>query len=361
MKKLDKLFVMCLIIILVMLLVLVGLLALKTALYRPMVDTGVPFTDTEIYSPGPADSVGKFETQGTTETEKSPDYVREKDKYLFLAVGVDRSAGLADAIMLASFDATSGSVSVMQIPRDTYIEIDGKGRKINSLLPDYGIEKMRDVIETTFCVNIDYTAVIDFAALESIVDSVGGVEIDVPFDMIYSDPYQDLYIDIKAGLQVLDGKNAVDFVRYRAEYADGDLGRIDAQKQFMSALFKKVINEITVTRMLNLIKALLPMLDTDIIVEDAAFFAGKFFAADNRRLTMLTVPGFQLYSESAGTWYYVISRQGSLDAVNGYFNVYSTPVKERLYDPDMILCKEEDDDFLRIYKYSILPPKPVEG
>jgi anionic cell wall polymer biosynthesis LytR-Cps2A-Psr (LCP) family protein len=203
--------------------------------------------------------------------------------------------------------------------------------------------------------------VIDFEALESIVDSVGGVEIDVPFDMIYSDPYQDLYIDIKAGLQVLDGKNAVDFVRYRAEYAEGDLGRIDAQKKFMSALFKKVISDIALTRMLSMIRELLPLLETDLIVEDAAYFAGKFFAAKERGLTMLTAPGFQLYSESAGTWYYVVSRSGCLEAVNKYFNVYSTSVKEHLFDPDMILCKEEDDDFLRIYKYSILPPKPVEG
>ena len=359
MKKPDKLFVMCLIIILALFLVLVGLLAFKTAIYQPSVDTGVPFTDQPIYSPGPDATVGEAQTQITPET--SPDYVREKDKYLFLAVGVDRSAGLADAILLASFDAASGAVSVMQIPRDTYIEIDGVGRKINSLLPDFGIEKMRDVIETTFCVNIDYTAVIDFSALEAIVDSVGGVEIDVPFDMIYSDPYQDLYIDIKAGLQILDGKNAVDFVRYRAEYAEGDLGRIDAQKQFMSSLFKKVINEISVSRMLILVRELLPMLETDIIVEDAAYFAGNFFAANDRRLVMLTAPGCQLYSESAGTWYYVISRSGCLEAVNGYFNVYGSPIREHLFDQDVILCKEEDDDFLRIYKYSLLPPKPVEG
>lgn len=220
---------------------------------------------------------------------------------------------------------------------------------------------MRDILEVNLCINIDYTAQIDLESLELIVDSVGGVEIDVPFDMKYSDPYQDLYIDIKAGLQVLDGKNAVDFIRYREEYADGDLGRIDAQKQFMSSLFNKVINEITLTQVLSLAKNILPMLETDLIIDDAAFFAGKFFSAKDRSLTMMTAPGIQLHKQNPEAWYYVLSREGTLDAINTYFNVYDNNITESLFDPSLIFCKEEDDEFLRIYKYYTLPPKPVEG
>jgi anionic cell wall polymer biosynthesis LytR-Cps2A-Psr (LCP) family protein len=189
------------------------------------------------------------------------------------------------------------------------------------------------------------------------VDSVGGVEINVPFDMKYSDPYQDLYIDLKAGVQVLNGKKATDFIRFRSDYADGDLGRIDAQKQFMSSLFKKVMNEMNVLQAVSLAKGMLPMLETDITLDDAAYFAGKFFSAKERRLTMLTAPGFPI----PGGAYYVLSKEGTLEAVNTYFNVYDNKITENLFDPSLILCKEEDDDFLRIYKYSMLPPRPVEG
>lgn len=359
--KLDKVYVIGLIMLLTLSLVLFSLLALKAAIYRPTVDTGVPFTDNVPFAPSPENSV-IIETEApATEAETIPDYVRERDKFIFLAVGVDKAAGRADAIMLVSFDTSDCSLAVMQIPRDTYIEVDGEERKINSLLLDKGVYGIRDILEVTLCINIDYTALIDLDSLELIVDSVGGVEIDVPFDMKYSDPYQDLYIDIKAGLQVLDGKNAVDFIRYREEYADGDLGRIDAQKQFMSSLFNKVINEITLAQMLNLAREILPMLETDIIIDDAAFFAGKFFSANDRSLTMMTCPGFQLHKTNPEAWYYVLSREGTLEAINTYFNVYDNKIAESLFDPALIFCKEEDDDFLRIYKYSMLPPKPVEG
>ncbi len=359
--KLDKIYVIGLIMLLSLLLILCSLLALKAALYRPTVDTGVPFTDNIPLAPAPELTVSE-NTQPTDETSAPvPDYVREKDKYLFLVVGVDKASGRGDAILLASFDVPSGKISVMQIPRDTYIEWNGKEDKINSIVLDSDVYAMRDILEVTLCVNIDYTALIDLEALEVIVDSVGGVEINVPFDMKYSDPFQDLYIDLKAGLQTLNGKNATDFIRFRSDYAEGDLGRIDAQKQFMSSLFKKVMNEMNAAQALAIAKGVLPMLETDITVDDAAYFAGKFFSAKNRELAMLTAPGMQLHKTNPEAWYYVLSKDGMLEAVNTYFNVYDNKIAESLFDPSLILCNEEDDDFLRIYKYYSLPPKPVEG
>jgi LCP family protein required for cell wall assembly len=359
--KLDKIYVIGLIMILTLSLILFSLLALKAVIYRPTVDTGVPFTDNEPLAPVPEHTLSENTQPIEQTTELIPDYVREKDKYLFLVVGVDKASGRGDAILLASFDVSTGKISVMQIPRDTYIEWEGKEDKINSIVLDADVYTMRDIIEVTLCVNIDYTALIDLEALEVIVDSIGGVEIDVPFDMKYSDPFQDLYIDLKAGVQVLNGKNATDFIRYRSDYADGDLGRIDAQKQFMSSLFKKVMNEMNAVEALSIAKGVLPMLETDITLDDAAYFAGKFFSAKERKLTMLTAPGFQLHKTNPEAWYYVLSKDGMLQAVNTYFNVYDNKIAEIIFDTSLILCKEEDDDFLRIYKYSMLPPKPVEG
>ena len=359
--KLDKIYVIGLIMILTLSLILFSLLALKAVIYRPTVDTGVPFTDNEPLAPVPEHTLSENTQPIEQTTELIPDYVREKDKYLFLVVGVDKASGRGDAILLASFDVSTGKISVMQIPRDTYIEWEGKEDKINSIVLDADVYTMRDIIEVTLCVNIDYTALIDLEALEVIVDSIGGVEINVPFDMKYSDPFQDLYIDLKAGVQVLNGKNATDFIRYRSDYADGDLGRIDAQKQFMSSLFKKVMNEMNAVEALSIAKGVLPMLETDITLDDAAYFAGKFFSAKERKLTMLTAPGFQLHKTNPEAWYYVLSKDGMLEAVNTYFNVYDNKIAEIIFDPSLILCKEEDDDFLRIYKYSMLPPKPVEG
>ncbi len=356
--KLDKVYVIGLMILLSLTLVLVSLLAVKAMVYRPNVGTDVPFTNNTPASPPPENTA---ETVTGETVTSPPPYVRKEGKYNFLGVGVDKAAYRADAILLASFDTQSGELAVMQIPRDTYIEYKDGACKINEILRDHGVYAIRDVLEENLCINIDYTALIDIKSLETMIDAIGGVEIDVPFDMKYSDPYQDLYIDIKAGLQVLDGKNAVDFIRYRADYALGDLGRIDAQKKFMSSLFNKVINEITLAQTVTLARRILPMLETDLIVDDAAYFAGKFFAAKERKLVMLTCPGFQLHKTDPEAWYYVLSRGGTLEAVNTYFNVYDKDIAESLFDPNLIFCKEEDDDFLRIYKYSLLSPKPVES
>ena len=102
--------------------------------------------------------------------------------------------------MLISFDIPSGSIAVMQIPRDTYIEWNGKEDKINSIVLDRDVYTMRDIIEVTLCVNIDFTALIDLEALEVMVDSVGGVEIEVPFDMKYVGVKGDILTDLNEDL-----------------------------------------------------------------------------------------------------------------------------------------------------------------
>ena len=97
--KLDKIYVIGLIMILSLLLILCSLLALKAALYRPTVDTGVPFTDNDPLSPAPEQSWTENTQPPEVTTEPIPDYTREKDKYLFLVVGVDKASGRGDATM----------------------------------------------------------------------------------------------------------------------------------------------------------------------------------------------------------------------------------------------------------------------
>ena len=82
--KLDKIYVICFIILLSLALILCSLLALKAALYRPDVDTGVPFSDNIPLSPSPEISQSENTEPPATDAETIPDYVREKDKYLFL-------------------------------------------------------------------------------------------------------------------------------------------------------------------------------------------------------------------------------------------------------------------------------------
>ena len=164
-----------------------------------------------------------------------------------LAVGVND--GLSDVLMLVSWDMDSNKVDLISIPRDTYYERDGytspSQKKINAAYAsDKGVIATANAVSDVLMgIPINYYAIIDYDAVESIVDGVGGVPIDVPKAMKYDDPYDDppLHIRIPAGQQTLDGEHAVQYLRFRKGYSNGDIGRVEAQQVFMKSLFKQCV------------------------------------------------------------------------------------------------------------------------
>ena len=131
-----------------------------------------------------------------------------EDPYCLLVLGKDRAAGLTDVIMLVSFDIENGRICVLQIPRDTYADYgDPSHNKLNSALASLGGEgKLKGFIEKSFGISIDGYLSLDLNAFRDIVDAVGGVEIDLPEALYYSDPSQNLYIELPAGKLTLEKK-----------------------------------------------------------------------------------------------------------------------------------------------------------
>ncbi|MDR1292581.1 MAG: LCP family protein [Clostridiales Family XIII bacterium] len=162
--------------------------------------------------------------------------------------------GLTDTVMLASFDTAIKRVDLISVPRDTYYERpDYPGaalQKINSIYksegssddPEKGAVAMaRAVSDVLSGVPIHFYEIYSDDDIEKIVDAMGGIEIDVPMDMKYTDKKQDLYINLKKGKQTLSGDQAVQFLRYRKGYKTGDIGRVEAQQNFMKEAFKQSI------------------------------------------------------------------------------------------------------------------------
>ena len=225
---------------------LVLLLAAWLIFYRPAQPGGheVPF-DTNPVQP---------DTPDTTETDPAGkpkdnnavvngDYKVEKGIYNILLVGHDRAATLADVTMLINVNENTGTITVMQIPRDTYVD-DFATNKVNAAYSTYygmalkegakdpylaAVQSYAELLEQNLCINIHHAAVLNLDGLINIVDILGGVELYVPQRMYYSDPEQGLYIDLQEGWQTLDGKNAENFVRFRSGYVQQDLGRINAR------------------------------------------------------------------------------------------------------------------------------------
>lgn len=158
-----------------------------------------------------------------------------------LVMGTDPDGQNSDSMMFVSIDHDEKTVDLMTIPRDTRILMDGYYCKINAAHAAGGEEKAVSVVEELLDTNIQYYVSCNTAVFREIIDALGGVYFDVPERMQYNDPYQDLYIDLYPGYQLLDGDHAEQLVRYR-QYTFGDMDRTTVQRDFVKALVEQKLN-----------------------------------------------------------------------------------------------------------------------
>jgi hypothetical protein len=120
---------------------------------------------------------------------------------------------------------------------------------------------------------------------------MGGVKINVPKDMYYVDPVQNLYIDIKKGEQVLKGKQALHFLRYRSGYIDQDLGRIKAQQDFAKAFIDKLTSPAMIPKAISLLNTMVEHTKTNLEQEEITAYALDIGKIDTGNIKMYTLPG----------------------------------------------------------------------
>lgn len=339
-------------------------------LYKPSVDTDVPF-DTKTDKPSDITTAPDSDTPPEVTTEPSTpsgNFTRDTKSVNFLVVGRDAAGWNTDVIMLVNFNMEKGSLSVMQMPRDTYIEIDRVRGRINTAMVTMrsaayakdkslsqeellkaGMQGFCELLEKTLCIQIDGYAHVDLAGFRGIVDAIGGVVMDVPCDMDYEDPDQDLYIHLKAGSQLLNGKKAEQLVRFRSGYVQADIGRIDAQKMFLTALFKQLKTSMTVSTIPKLAEQVFKYVTTDVPLADIIIYAKELLGVDMGNISMMTLHGAALQTET-GAWYYCMNREATLDMINTYFNVYDTPITEAMFDKTQAFTDEDNPAFNRIYE-----------
>lgn len=215
-----------------------------------------------------------------------------------LLLGVN--GNLTDTIMLVSFDMDKRYVDIISIPRDTYYQRQGYNsqaeRKLNAAYRGNPVNTAKAVSDILEGIPINYYAVIKYEGIEEIVDSMGGVPMDIPFRMKYDDPYDKppLHINIPEGEQVLNGKQAVQFLRFRhsnknsgyQSYPDADMGRIKAQQQFMVNAFKQCLG-------FDLPKIATTVYDnvtSDMKLKTVLYFAGKSTGITGEDITTYTLP-----------------------------------------------------------------------
>ena len=204
-------------------------------------------------------------------------------KVLILGVSTDLDSELTDTIMVASYNPNTQKANLLSIPRDTFTGKNTKkavaSQKINSL---YNInktpEKTLAAVNELTGLDIQYYVVVKTEALIKLVDAIGGVEFDVPIDMKYDDPTQDLHIDLKAGLQKLNGDKAEQLLRWRhsnnikgvgmttypSEYGNDDFGRMRTQRDFIVATLKQTLKPGNIFKLGEILEIAHENVDTNI-------------------------------------------------------------------------------------------------
>lgn len=231
-------------------------------------------------------------------------------KVLILGVSTDLDSELTDTIMVASYNPNTQKANLLSIPRDTFT---GKNKskatasqKINAL---YNInktpEKTLEAVNELTGLDIEYYIVVKTEALIDVVNAIGGVEFNVPIDMKYDDPTQNLHIDLKAGLQKLDGDKAEQLLRWRhsnnikgvgmttypSEYGNDDFGRMRTQRDFIVATMKQTLKPGNIFKIGQLLEIANKNVDTNIELSLAKDYVPYLVEFNTDEMKTATLPG----------------------------------------------------------------------
>mgnify|MGYP002730020602 FL=1 len=224
-----------------------------------------------------------------------------------MILGVDERAddvGRSDTLMVATLDTESGKGALLSVPRDTRLAIDGHGYdKANHAYAFGGHALSMSTVENLLGVPMDHYLIINTSAFERIIDAIGGVDINVEKRMHYEDPWDDnggLVIDLYPGEQHMDGKKAIQYVRYRD--GEGDIGRIGRQQKFMKAVLAKVISPEILPRLPKLIEEVSSAVKTDMSLTEMLDFAQRLKDIHDAGLSADMVPGEPAYYQDISYW-----------------------------------------------------------
>ena len=253
--------------------------------------------------------------------DNKPDYNEDdkkgmlvaNDKATVMIMGVDERAddvGRSDTLMIATLDPDKNQAALLSVPRDTRVKIKGHGfDKINAAYAYGGRKLTQETIESLLNTHIDHYIKINVHGFTKIIDALGGIDIDVEKRMYYEDPWDDdggLYIDLQPGMQHMDGKTAITYVRYRDE--EGDIGRIKRQQNFMKAVMDKLVSPTIIPKLPAIVSAVSDSVETDMSVSEILSFLGTLQDAKDNGLKSEMLPGKPVYIEGISYWVPDISK-----------------------------------------------------
>ena len=255
---------------------------------------------------------------------------RKEGAATVLLCGTDQEGTRTDTMMLLYLNAQEQAVTLVSLPRDTLTHTaSGNDAKLNSAYGrnnggEEGMEALLDYVADIIGYRPDGYMLITLDAFVDIVDLMGGVEFDVPMDMFYEDSSQDLFIDLKEGKQTLDGYAAMGLVRFRKGYYDQDLGRVDVQRQFLSACMDQWLTLPNLVKLPQILSTMHASSESSLTTGNLLWIAYTAWRSGLGNLQTETLPGYADMLD--GVSYYILDPEGVADVINRCCNPYTREI-----------------------------------
>jgi LCP family protein required for cell wall assembly len=334
-KKKTNIFVKIIVIFLLICaaLAVAGFAYYKTAVKPPDVSSGKNSL-TSIIS-GNKDTSEEAPSLSTSEDGKTSE--RSGDKYTFAVLGMDDGNGNTDTIMVGTFDTNDYTLEIVSIPRDTMVNVSWNVKKANTFYSNGGAEGVVEGLSNLLGYDVDFYAIIDLDAFEKIIDGIGGVTYDVPQNMNYSDPAQNLYINLQKGTQTLNGEQAMWIMRFRSTYAAGDIKRIEVQQDFLKTALSQILSNTSAIPVTTLADIVMNDVETNLTYGNIIWFAKELFKMDAENVNFHTLPGNTgdyVHQGTQNVSYVTIYVDEWLEMINEYLNPFDEPIE--LSDLDIL-------------------------
>lgn len=287
---------------------------------------------------------GDQETEDSPAISEDPGPQRKEYTYTFLLVASDQVSGNTDTMMVLTYDTVNQKAGLVSLPRDTMIdgvkESDGSHfYKLNSTYAYNGIEGLKEEVSQILGIPIDFYVKVNTRGFVKLVDAIGGVDFNVPVNMNYEDPTQDLYIHFNKGMQWLSGSDALKVARCRQNsyydesagkwktydaYSNADIGRTETQRNLLTAVLKKALSQ--PQNFATYYDIFLENVQTDLVMSDLLYFAEKALYFDfSNDLTTAVLPGDGTVTYHGWTYCYQLYPDQVLELVNTQgINPYTT-------------------------------------
>lgn len=251
----------------------------------------------------------------------------ENETFNILVMGGDYVGANTDTMLVANVNTGSGKINILSVPRDTKVNIKGSEvPKINSAYSAGGPDLAVNTVSSLLNIKIKYYAFINTEGFSEIIDILGGVDFEIPADMDYDDPTQDLHIHLKKGMQHLNGSKAIQYMRFRhpnqynneiQKYYDGsDLKRIEAQQKFIKELFKQKATVKYISRADELVRSGFKYVKTNITTDESVKILQNAGNIKSDNITFFRLPGTP---SDEGISYFIMDKQQTQEIIKNNF------------------------------------------